>query len=307
MRGAEDDLLGAAVGRGAADDELAEAEHGEARRDDGALVVAPVRRADLQRDAPHEGLFEAYLTALGQLADVGVTAAMHGVFPTIRALWQTVQEARASATGKGRGEAGRFNMDDMGLADRIADEFVTTVKNPWMVKGVEISTANFAEKTLKWSGFNFTDEFGKLVNMNAAANALRAKAKSPGGRAELAARYGEYFGTDFTKLVDDLAAGRKSPLVGEAIFRELSDAQPLTKLEMPQAYVGTPSGRFLYTMKSWMIKQMNLVRERGVREMASGDPARARRGAGVRRAVVAPQGRGNHRDGRSGRGANSRC
>ena len=218
-------------------------------------------------------------SALGQLADVGVTAAMHGVFPTIRALWQTVQEARASATGKGRGEAGRFNMDDMGLADRIADEFVTTVKNPWMVKGVEISTANFAEKTLKWSGFNFTDEFGKLVNMNAAANALRAKAKSPGGRAELAARYGEYFGTDFTKLVDDLAAGRKSPLVGEAIFRELSDAQPLTKLEMPQAYVGTPSGRFLYTMKSWMIKQMSLVRERGLREMASSDPARARRGA----------------------------
>ena len=218
-------------------------------------------------------------SALGQLADVGVTAAMHGVFPTIRALWQTVQEARASATGKGRGEAGRFNMDDMGLVDRIADEFVTTVKNPWMVKGVEISTANFAEKTLKWSGFNFTDEFGKLVNMNAAANSLRTKAKSPSGRAELAARYGEYFGTDFTKLVDDLAAGRKSPLVGEAVFRELSDVQPLTKLEMPQAYVGTPSARFLFTMKSWMIKQMNLVRERGVREMASGDPARARRGA----------------------------
>lgn len=218
-------------------------------------------------------------SALGQLADVGVTAAMHGVFPTIRALWQTVQEARASARGSGRGDLGRFNMDDMGLVDRIADEFVTTVKNPWMVKGVEISTANFADKALKWSGFNFTDEFGKLVNMNAAANGLRAKAKTAVGRADLAARYGEYFGTDFPKLVDDLAAGRKTPLVGEAVFRELSDAQPITKLEMPQAYVGAPSARWLYTMKSWMIKQMNLVRERGLREMASGEPARARRGA----------------------------
>lgn len=218
-------------------------------------------------------------SAIGQLADVGVTAAMHGTMPTIKALWQTVQEARASARGTGRGEAGRFNLDDMGLVDRIADEFVTPVRNPLIVRGIEISTANFADKALKWSGFNFTDEFGKLVNMNAAANGLRAKARTAAGRAELAVRYGEYFGTDMPKLLEDLAAGRKTQLVGEAVFRELSDVQPLTKLEMPQAYVGNPSMRFLYTMKSWMIKQMNLVRERGVREMASGDLTRARRGA----------------------------
>lgn len=218
-------------------------------------------------------------SAIGQLADVGVTAAMHGVMPTIKALWQTAQEARASARGVGRGEAGRFNLDDMGLVDRIADEFVTPVRNPLVIRGIEISTANFADKALKWSGFNFTDEFGKLVNMNAAANGLRAKARTPGGRAELAARYSDYFGTDFQKLVDDLAAGKKTPLVGEAVFRELSDVQPLTKLEMPQGYVTAPSMRWLYTLKSWMIKQMNLVRERGIREMASGDLARAKRGA----------------------------
>jgi len=204
-------------------------------------------------------------SAIVQFGDAAVAVALQGFLPSIKAVAQSV------------GKKG-WTLSDMGLVNHLSEEFVRGSRQPLRVGGWEISTAAFLDKTLRLSGFSFVDEFSKLVNINAAANKFGKLAKSESGRMEIARQYGEYFGADTAQLIDDLARGKKSSLVGELLFRELSDVQPISKLEMPQAWVHSPNARVLYTLKSFMIRQMNLVRERGIREIAKGDIASVTRG-----------------------------
>ena len=62
------------------------------------------------------------------------------------------------------------------------------------------------------------------------------------------------------------------------MFSELSDLQPISKSEMPAAYLNVPNGRMFYQFHTWSLKQINLLRKRVGRDLASKDPVRAAKG-----------------------------
>jgi hypothetical protein len=54
-------------------------------------------------------------------------------------------------------------------------------------------------------------------------------------------------------------------------FNEISDMQPVSLSEMPQAYLNNPNGRVLYMLKSFMIKQYDVVRREVIQEFNKAD------------------------------------
>jgi hypothetical protein len=136
---------------------------------------------------------------------------------------------------------------------------------------VQLSTAKFVDATFKLAGWRFLDVGMKELAANAALQKYGRLAKTESGRAALQRSYGDYFGKDFPQLVEDLVGGKKTRLTMELAIREVSDAQPLSKVEMPKYYNDYPDARVLYMLKSFSIKQLNLVRDRGWKEIARGN------------------------------------
>jgi hypothetical protein len=207
-------------------------------------------------------------SALVQFGDLGTSVVVHGMKSTVVGIVKAISNSK-----------NRWSLDEMGLADHILNDFDTGTHRPFRVGSYEISTAKFLQRTLKLSGFSLVDSFAKLVNMNAAADRFSSLARTQKGRAEITRAYEGYFGADLPQLIRDLQAGKKSRLVGELIFAELSDVQPLTMIDKPVAYAQVPSARPYLTMKGFMVKQIGLIWERGVREILKGDAASMFRGA----------------------------
>jgi len=207
------------------------------------------------------------------LADIpGTVALMHGILPTIKATVQTITRRPTRITNA-----------DMGLANVIAEEFVSSTRNPITVNvpgygSVALSAAKFLDSTMKYSGFKMLDAFGKEVAHNAAWIDAGRKVSSPKKLAEFTRENGAYFGEDLGQLVSDLRAGKRSELALEYLWKQISDAQPISSLEMPTARTANPNWRFAWQMRSWMIKQMTLMRQKGFDEIRKGDAASVARG-----------------------------
>ena len=80
-----------------------------------------------------------------------------------------------------------------------------------------------------------------------------------------------YSAQEQTQLIADLQKGnRDSAYVRTLLFNKLSETQPLTKAEMALGIVGNPNLRFTVAMKSFMIKQLNFVKDRMINEFIDG-------------------------------------
>ena len=228
------------------------------------------------KNVVYTALLSNPIATVTQLSDVPLAAAVHGMMPTIKAL-QAITTRSAS----------RWTLADMGLVNHLVEEMLGGTKKPLRIGRFEISSARILEKALNYGdlpivkhlSFSAADQLGKLVHLNAAAAKFQKLARSTKGQAEIARLYGDYFGADLGALMSDLRTGGKTPLVGELLFRELSDVQPLTRLEVPQAYLAHPGGRLAYTLKSFVIRQINLMVDRGISEIRKGDAASVKRGS----------------------------
>jgi hypothetical protein len=89
--------------------------------------------------------------------------------------------------------------------------------------------------------------------------------------AQLVAKYADVMGEDFPKLMEDLRSGEITPLTREYVWLELTRQQPVSKLEMPQWALENPNGRLLYSMKSWAMKQADLVRRDAYNQVKAGN------------------------------------
>src|SRR3569623_1854087 len=99
-------------------------------------------------------------------------------------------------------------------------------------------TAKILAAARKMAGFEAIDQFGKKVAMQAAWYKLFKKA---------------------TVLTDSVR------------FSELSDLQPVSKMEVPQAYLESPNGRVIYMLKTFMLKQFDLARNIGFNQIKKGN------------------------------------
>jgi len=162
---------------------------------------------------------------------------------------------------------------DFGLINHISEEFISNRPSQrfvnWSLSNSYIPDIVGGKVFDKFLSFSGADMNMKQLSINAALKAGQRAAAE--GSPDLARKWEAALGEDFPKLVEDLRAKVDSPLVREYVWHELTQQQPVSKLEMPQWALENPNGRILMSMKSWMLKQADLMRRKVYDQYKSGD------------------------------------
>jgi len=198
------------------------------------------------RAAGYAGTIANPISAITQLGDLGMSAAMYGFRNTIAAM---VGEKN-------------IKLVDNGL--KSLAEFDDPKRN-----------GAFLEKMFKYSGFATIDRIGKETTMGAALRKAQQLSKSPQGREQLRKKYGEVFGDEFDNFIADLQRKDITQNVRYYALNELADVQPIFLSELPRAYIENPNGRILYMLKSYTLKAYDVVRNQVIDEYAKGNKAQA--------------------------------
>ena len=222
----------------------------------GVGETAPPAVIQVTKNLLYAALLGNPLSALTQLGDVGVAMYINGITPVLRAAYKTV-------TGKSD-----LKIKDFGLVDALAEEFANTGK-----------TAKWMRASFKWGGFEAMDRFGKSVLINSSFDKLTKWAgtidkPNMKGLKKLHAKYGETFGDEYDDLVKALQRGdAQDDNVRLMIWHELSDVPPISLSELPEAYLNNPKLRIAYMFKTFMLKQMDVIRQTAFKKMRSGQKA----------------------------------
>jgi len=194
------------------------------------------------------------IAAMIQLADIGVTAYKQGFSNTIKAM---------VAGNK------QISMKELGLDDIMNHELNNAV-----------DTSKLLGRILRFSGFRAMDRYGKDVFLRASFNKGVKLANSAEGRMALSNKYRKSFGRDeFEQLVKELQAGEVTDRVKLFVWNELSDVQPISLSEVPKAYLNSPNGRIFYALKSFTIKQLDILRKDIYQQAKKGNLKEATRNA----------------------------
>jgi len=172
-------------------------------------------------------------SAITQLGDVGTSNFINGNINSIRSLI-------GSKT---------VTIKDLGL-DTISAELSTA-------KG----TSKLLNQLFTISGFRTIDRLGKETFINAALNNARALSKNEKGLAKLRGKYGNVLGDEFDSFAKDLQQGNITDNVKYYLFNELTEVQPITLSQLPRQYLESPNGRILYALKSFTIKQLDVMKK----------------------------------------------
>jgi len=199
------------------------------------------------RDLGYMGTIANPISAITQLGDLGVSGALYGFRNTI-----------ASMFG-----AKNIKLVDLGLSD-ISKE-VAEVR----------PTAKLLDKMFRASGFKAIDRLGKETAINASLRKNINMVKTAKGEAAFRKKWGKFYEGEIDALVADLKNKQISDIVKFHAFNELSDVQPITMLELPQGYNMYKNGRILYALKSFTLKQLDVVRRNVVQEYAKGSKTQA--------------------------------
>jgi len=187
------------------------------------------------RDLQTMSLLAQFDSAAIQLGDIGSSVYVNGLSNTIKAL----------ATGS---KKARVTPEELGLLNRVSAEFNNTN-----------GFTDALNKTMKWSAFASIDRLGKRVFIEAAISKASKLAKTDPSK--LQRKYGKVFGDEMDSLIGDLQRGDMTENVKLYLWNELSDVQPISLSEMPRGYLENPNGRIFYALKSFGLKQLDLIRK----------------------------------------------
>jgi len=225
----------------------------KARFEQGNKGANPIIAA--AKNVTNAALLGNFASAATQIGDSVMTVYHQGLVPTLQAVVEKV-------AGKER-----LTPKDFGLVNHIAEELADMG-----------GTGRLVHNVLKYSGFQKIDMFAKGLALNASLIKNSKLAATPEGLAKLRAKWEPAFGQDFPALVQELRSGKPGPLTEALSFSELSDMQPVSKAEMPQMYLEHPNGRVLYMLKTYMLKQVDILRRDAYGEIAKGTPEGIMRG-----------------------------
>lgn len=197
------------------------------------------------RDLQYAALLGQFDSALIQLGDIGSSLYLNGVMNTAKAL----------ATGNKRA---KITADDLGLVNQVSAELNN-------LNGM----TKFLDFALTYSGFRKIDKLGKDTFIKAAWRKNTKLART--NPDAIAKKYGDVFENETADLIADLQAGRMTDNTKLLMWNELADVQPIALSEMPQAYLKMTNGRILYSLKSFGLKQLNLIRQNIVKRGQRGD------------------------------------
>jgi len=187
--------------------------------------------------------------ALTQIGDIALSNYVNGVMPTIRSLVK-IASGKADITAK-----------QAGLMNHASQEFVSS---GW--------TNKVTQKLFKL-GFSQVDNLGKTVMLQGALDKGGKLARTKKGIAKLHEKYGAAYGDEFTDLVEDLANNKLSPNVRTYLFSELTRVQPVSLSELPLEYLRNPNLRPAWMFKSFMLKQVDMIRNEAINNIAKGNVA----------------------------------
>lgn len=186
-----------------------------------------------------------FSSAIVQFGDTSLATVLNGMDPSIRAIAKTI--------------ANRNSLPDIDASKtfdliRLSDEMVESR-----------SFAGAVQNIFKWSGFSAVDKFGKNVNIQSTLSKAGQLAQGDDAIAALQKQFGNDIFTpdEWAGVVKDLRSGTVSENLKFLTWNVLSDAQPVSLSEMPATYLNNPNGRIFYAMKSYALKQVDLVRKRG--------------------------------------------
>jgi len=172
-------------------------------------------------------------SAVTQLGDIFLASYKNGIKPTVQALLSSK----------------KIKLEDYGFTD-IAEEFASRSK-----------TSNFMRQTFKWGGFTRIDRLGKETLLNSSFIKYSNLMTDPKKTQAFRKKWLPAFGDDLNELVDNLRAGKiDNKQVRLLLWHDLSDMQPVSLIEMPAAYLKSPDLRALYMLKTFTIKQFDIMR-----------------------------------------------
>lgn len=125
---------------------------------------------------------------------------------------------------------------------------------------------NFTKGSLKVTGFDTADAFGKEVILNSAINMGRNLIKENQGELpKFIMEWTRKLGSSkkAVGLVEELASGKIGPLTKEFALQKLAEIQPISMSEMPIRFLQAQSGvwKSFYSVKSYAIKQLANTRK----------------------------------------------
>ena len=212
------------------------------------------------RDLSYAATIANPYSAMVQAGDLAVSAYAQGLRNSIAALLTK----------------NKVSVEDLGLDNVIAAEFKTGT-----------STGKLLNKLFRLSGFSAMDRLGKNVNINASLRKGKALASSEKGVNKLKSKYEKAYGTERVEnLVSDLKAGKITEDVKLYLWNELADIQPISLSEVPQAYLDAANGRLFYTLKTWSLKQLDVMRRDIAQQYAKGNKLEATKNAVAYAALV---------------------
>ena len=202
------------------------------------------------RNIMHTTLLGNPLSAMVQLGDIGVSAYKNGFLNTIRAL--------ANKTGN------KVDVNTLGL-DNVIAESVDSFKG----------TARLLNTALSTSGFKMIDRLGKTTFIRSNLLKARQMVKSEKGLAKFKELHGKQFGDELPDLIQDLKNGEVTENVQLMLWNNLTEYQPVSLSQMPVGYLKANNGRMLYALKTFGVKQLDLLRRDIVANMTNGNKAEA--------------------------------
>ena len=209
------------------------------------------------------GTLGDFMSTMTQLTDTTNIMGYHGMWNTVKAGASVAKEGtkRIASRIKGKehvADEGIVNLRDVGMEDNIAREL-----------GEGGNFSKVLDKVLSATQFKRIDRFGKETLMNAVKNKYvkQLNPKNVKGVQKFKDKWGEIYGPDIDKLVNDLQTGKKTELTNLHFFTKLSEHQPISYSEYPAAYLNNPNGRIFYMLKSFTLKQYDLARRNIYNEM----------------------------------------
>lgn len=206
------------------------------------------------RDLGYMGTIANPMTAMIQLSDVAVASALKGFRNSIASLFGTKH----------------IKIVDLGIEDLVTQE---------LASGKTRVLARALNKMMGAVGFKRIDRLGKETFINTSFRRATNMVKNPKGEAKLRKEVQKIFGDETDSFIADLKAGDITENVKLYAFNELAEVQPIALSEMPEAYLLAKNGRLLYMLKSFTLKQIDVVRKNVVHEWKKGNKVQASKNA----------------------------
>lgn len=199
------------------------------------------------------------LSALTQLTDLTTSVMRNG-------LADTVSAALKGVVGKSK-----VKQVDIGIND-ASKELAELMEN-------DSALTKVLDKAFTFSGFAKADKFMKETFINSSLTRLQKDVRNPKALAKLSKQYAPIFRNEWPSVVKDLKNGDITTSVKELLFARLAEVQPISRSEMPAAYNANPNARLFYMLKSFTLKQLDIIRREVYRKAREGEVGEAAKNA----------------------------